>query len=143
VPVEKIIIKEVPIEVIKEVIVEKIIEVCLLVPLHKWSTKRGSGPCWCCWCTGLTWCLQVPVDRIVERIVEVEKPVTVEKIVEIPVERIVIKEVEKIVEVPVERVVLKEVPVYVDRWSLYFLMIDWSVNVLLSSIAFHEGDAAN
>ena len=78
-----------------------------------------------------------------ERIVEVEKPVTVEKIVEIPVERIVIKEVEKIVEVPVERVVLKEVPVYVDRWSLYFLMIDWSVNVLLSSIAFHEGDAAN
>jgi len=45
------------------------------------------------------------VERIVERIIEVEKPVIVERIIEVPVERIVT--VEKIVEVPVERIVEK------------------------------------
>jgi hypothetical protein len=59
--------------------------------------------------------LQVPVDRVVERVVEVEKPVIVEKIVTVEVERVVERVVDKIIEVPVERVVLKEVPVYVDR----------------------------
>ena len=39
----------------------------------------------------------MPVDRIVERIVEVEKPVIVQQIVEVEVERVVEREVEKIV----------------------------------------------
>ncbi|CAJ1355324.1 unnamed protein product [Effrenium voratum] len=109
VPVEKEVIKEVPVEkivekeVIKEVPVEKIVE--KIVEVEKEVIK------------------EVPVEKIVEKIVEVEKivikEVPVEKIVEkevikeVPVEKIVEKivEVEKIVikEVPVERIVEKEV----------------------------------
>ena len=66
--------------------------------------------------------LQVPVDRVVERVVEVEKPVIVEKIVTVEVDRVVERVVDKIIEVPVERVVLKEVPVYVDRCTCPFLL---------------------
>ena len=67
--------------------------------------------------------VEVPVEKIIEKEVPVEK--IVERIVEVPVEKIVEKEVpvekvvEKIVEVPVEKIVEKEVPVekivYVDK----------------------------
>lgn len=61
--------------------------------------------------------IEVPVERIVERIVEVEKRVEVR--VEVPVERIIerIVEVEKRVEVPVEKIVerIKEVVVEVEK----------------------------
>jgi hypothetical protein len=53
----------------------------------------------------------VPVDRIVEKIVPVEK--IVEKRIEIPVEKIVT--VEKRVEIPVDRIVEKRVEVKVDK----------------------------
>lgn len=61
--------------------------------------------------------VEVPVETVVEKIVEVEKPVEVEKIVTVeiikevekPVETIKTVEVEKIVEVPVE--VIREVPI--------------------------------
>jgi len=61
--------------------------------------------------------VEVPVEKVVEKIVEVEKPVEVEKIVTVeiikevekPVETIKTVEVEKIVEVPVE--VIREVPI--------------------------------
>merc|ERR1712187_107424 len=57
--------------------------------------------------------VEVPVEKIVEKVVEREVPV--EKIVEVPVEKIVEKDVpvEKVVvqEVPVEKIVVKEVPV--------------------------------
>jgi len=108
---------EIPIEVIKEVIVEKIVEVIK----------------------------EVPVERIVEKIVEVIKEVPVEKVViqevirEVPVEKVVTKTeyisdntqinelllkiqqledtppriVEVIKEIPVDRVVIQEKPVEV------------------------------
>ena len=83
VPVEKIVVKEVPVEKIVEKIVEKRVE----VPVEKIVVK------------------EVPVEKIVEKIVE--------KRVEVPVEKIVVKEVpvEKIVEkiVEVERPVEAEV----------------------------------
>ena len=61
--------------------------------------------------------VEVPVEKIVEKIVEKRVEVPVEKIVEVPVEKIVEKIVEKRVEVPVEKIVEKivekrvEVPV--------------------------------
>ncbi|CAJ1355326.1 unnamed protein product [Effrenium voratum] len=101
VPVEKEVIKEVPVEkivekeVIKEVPVEKIVE--KIVEVEKEVIK------------------EVPVEKIVEKIVEVEKEVIKEVPVEKIVEKEVIKEVpvEKIVEkiVEVEKIVIKEVPV--------------------------------
>lgn len=56
---------------------------------------------------------EVPVEKIVEKIVEVPVEKIVEKIVEVPVEKIVEKivEVEKRVEVPVEKIVEKIVEV--------------------------------
>jgi len=77
--IEKVVEKEVPVEVIKEipVEVEKIIEVIKEVPIEKIVEK------------------QVPIE--IEKIVEVVKEVPVEKIVEIvkeiPVEKIVEKEI--------------------------------------------------
>jgi predicted flap endonuclease-1-like 5' DNA nuclease len=67
--------------------------------------------------------VEVPVEKIVEKIVEkrVEVPVDkivekiVEKKVEVPVEKIVEKVVEKRVEVPVEKIVEKKVEVPVDK----------------------------
>ncbi len=109
------VIKEVPVEVVKERIIEKPVEVEKIVQVEKIVTK------------------EVPVDRIVEKevikevpvekIVEVEKPVEVEKIVEVekPVEVIreveVEKEVIKEIEVPVEVIkeVIKEVPVEIIK----------------------------
>ena len=69
----------------------------------------------------------MPVEKIVERVVEkevrVEVPVPVEKIVErivvkrveVPVEKVVEKVVEKIVEVPVERIVERVIEVEPPR----------------------------
>ena len=105
VPVEKIIVKEVPVEKIVEKrvevpvdrVVEKIVEKKVEVPVEKIVVK------------------EVPVEKIVEKIVEKKVEVPVEKIVvkEVPVEKIVVKEVpvEKIVEkiVEVERPVKAEV----------------------------------
>ena len=64
---------------------------------------------------------EVPVEKIVEKIVEVPVEKIVEKVVEVPVEKIVEKEVvkevpvEKIVEVPVEKIVEKVVEVPVEK----------------------------
>ena len=52
--------------------------------------------------------VEVPVDRIVEKIVEVDR--IVDRIVEVPVDRIVEKIVEVIKEVPIHKEVIKEVP---------------------------------
>jgi hypothetical protein len=52
--------------------------------------------------------VEVPVDRIVEKIVEVDR--IIEKIVEVPVDRIVEKIVEVIKEIPIHKEVIKEVP---------------------------------
>ena len=97
VPVEKIVEKEVRVEVPVEKIVEKIVE--KEVPVEVIKEVR----------------VEVPVEKIVEKEVRVEVPVekVVEKIVEkeVPVE--VIKEVR--VEVPVEKIVEKEVPVEVIK----------------------------
>ena len=67
--------------------------------------------------------VEVPVEKIVEKVVEkrVEVPVekivekVVEKRVEVPVEKIVEKIVEKRVEVPVEKIVEKRVEVPVEK----------------------------
>ena len=108
-PVEKIVEKEVRVEVPVEVekIVEK--EVRVEVPVEKIVEKEVR--------------VEVPVEKIVEKEVRVEVPVEVEKIVEVPVEKIVEKEVrvevpvevEKIVEVPVEKIVEKVVEVPVEK----------------------------
>ena len=108
-PVEKIVEKEVRVEVPVEVekIVEK--EVRVEVPVEKIVEKVVR--------------VEVPVEKIVEKEVRVEVPVEVEKIVEVPVEKIVEKEVrvevpgevEKIVEVPVEKIVEKVVEVPVEK----------------------------
>lgn len=54
---------------------------------------------------------EVPVEKVVEKVVEVPVEKIVEKIVEVPVEKIVEKEVR--VEVPVEKIVEKEVRIEV------------------------------
>ena len=82
---------KVPVDVIKETVIEKGTEGSLVkeVPVEK--------------------IVEVPVEKIVEKIVEVPVEKIVEK--EVPVERIV----EKIVEVPVEKIVEKEVEVPVEK----------------------------
>ena len=100
-PVEKIVEKEVPVEV--EKIVEKEVRVEVPVEVEKIVEKEVR--------------VEVPVEKIIEKEVRVEVPVEVEKIVEkevrveVPVEKIVEKEVR--VEVPVEKIVEKEVRVEV------------------------------
>ena len=100
-PVEKIVEKEVRVEVPVEVekIVEK--EVRVEVPVEKIVEKevRVEVP------VEVEKIVEVPVEKIVEKEVRVEVPVEVEKIVEVPVEKIV----EKVVEVPVEKIVEKVV----------------------------------
>ena len=95
--VEKIVEKEVRVEVPVEKVVEKVVEkeVRVEVPVEKIVEKI----------------VEVPVEKIVEKVVEkeVRVEVPVEKIVEVPVEKIV----EKVVEVPVEKIVEKEVRVEV------------------------------
>ena len=97
VPVEKIVEKEVRVEVPVPVEVEKIVEkevrVEVPVEVEKIVEKEVR--------------VEVPVEKIVEKEVRVEVPVEVEKIVEKVVEKEVRVEVpvEKVVEVPVEKVV--------------------------------------
>ena len=111
VPVDRIVEKEVPVDVIKETVIEKgtagegvevrevPVEKIVEVPVEKIVEKI----------------VEVPVDRIVEKKVEVPveviKEVEVPVIKEVPVEKIV----EKTVEVPVEKIVEKTVEVPVDR----------------------------
>ena len=99
----KEVIKEVPVEVIKEVPVEKevIKEVIKEVPVEKEVEVVKEVP------------VEVVKEVIKEVPVEVIKEVPVEVIKEVPVEKEVIKEVIK--EVPVE--VIKEVPVEKDSAS--------------------------
>ena len=59
--------------------------------------------------------VEVPVEKIVEKIVEVPVEKIVEKRVEVPVEKIVEKRVEVPVEVPVEKIVEKRVEVPVEK----------------------------
>jgi len=92
-PVEKVVEKEVRVEVPVEKIVEKEVRVEVPVEVEKIVEKE----------------VPVEVEKIVEKEVRVEVPVEVEKIVEVPVEKIV----EKVVEVPVEKIVEKEVRVEV------------------------------
>ena len=104
-PVEKIVEKEVPVEV--EKIVEKEVRVEVPVEVEKIVEKEVRVE------------VPVEVEKIVEKEVRVEVPVPVEVekivekevLVEVPVEKIVEKEVR--VEVPVEKVVEKEVRVEV------------------------------
>lgn len=92
VPVEKVVEKEVPVEKIVEVPVEKLVE----VPVETVKTET----------------VYVPVEK--EVIKEVEKEVPVEKIVEVPGEtNTVYVEVPKTEIQEVEKVVEKEVPVYI------------------------------
>ena len=108
-PVEKIVEKEVRVEVPVEKIVEKEVRVEVPVPVEVEKIVEKEVR------------VEVPVEKIVEKEVRVEVPVEVEKIVEkvvekevrveVPVEKIVEKEVR--VEVPVEKIVEKEVRVEV------------------------------
>ena len=91
VPVDRIVEKEVPVDLIKETVIEK------GVPTEGAEVKEVQ----------VEKIVEVPVERIVERVVEVP----VEKIVEVPVEKIV----EKVVEVPVEKIVEKPVEVPVEK----------------------------
>lgn len=103
--VEKIVEKEVPVEV--EKIVEKEVRVEVPVEVEKIVEKEVR--------------VEVPVEKIIEKEVRVEVPVEVEKIVEkevrvevpVPVEVEKIVEKEVLVEVPVEKIVEKEVRVEV------------------------------
>jgi hypothetical protein len=110
---EKDLIKEVIVEKIVEVpidrIVEKIVEVTKEIPVEKVVIQEVIK--------------EVPVDRVIEKeiyitddeqikelsnkIERLQNKLPIEKIVEVPVDRIVeiVKEVEKIVEVPVEKIV--------------------------------------
>ena len=92
VPVDRIVEREVPVDVIKETVIE--------TPTDKDTDSIVVKEI----------IKEVPVEKIVEVPVEVEKIVEVLK--EVPVEKIVEKEVpvEKVVEVPVEKIVEKEVP---------------------------------
>jgi hypothetical protein len=111
VPVEKIVVKEVPVEKVVEKVVEKRVEVPSEKLVEKVVEKRVEVP------VEKVVVKEVPVEKIVEKIVEKRVEVPVEKIVvkEVPVEKLVEKIVEKRVEVPVEKivekVVVKEVPV--------------------------------
>ena len=105
VPVEvvKEVVREVPVEVIKEVIKEVPVEVVKEVPVAKEGENVNTVE------------VEVPIEVVrevpVEIVREIEKPVEkiVEKIVEVPVE--VIKEVP----VEVEKEVVREVPVEVEK----------------------------
>ena len=106
---------EIPVEVIKEVIVEKIVEVIKEVPVERIVEKIVEV------------IKEVPVERVVEKVVEVIKEVPVEKIVTIydnssenelllkiqQLENTPPRIVEVIKEIPVDRVVIQEKPVVV------------------------------
>ena len=121
VPVDRIVEKEVPVDVIKETVIEKgtagegvevrevPVEKIVEVPVEKIVEKTVEVP------VEVIKEVQVPVEKIVEKIVEVPVDRIVEKKVEVPVE--VIKEVEVpvIKEVPVEKIVEKTVEVPVEK----------------------------
>eukprot|EP01006_Ploeotia_vitrea_P033178 TRINITY_DN65287_c0_g2_i1.p1 TRINITY_DN65287_c0_g2~~TRINITY_DN65287_c0_g2_i1.p1 ORF type:complete len:1028 (-),score=70.46 TRINITY_DN65287_c0_g2_i1:1171-4254(-) len=113
VPVEKLI----EVERIVQVPIEKIVQVPVEVPIE----KLVQVP------------VQIPVDRIVEVEKVIEKVIPVEKIVEVPVDRVVTVDrvvevpvekivqipgipIEKVVEVPVEKIVQVPVPVEVPKF---------------------------
>lgn len=118
-PVEKIVEKEVPVEV--EKIVEKEVRVEVPVEVEKIVEKEVR--------------VEVPVE--VEKIVEKEVPVEVEKIVEkevrvevpVPVEVEKIVEKEVLVEVPVEKIVEKEVRVEVPVEKIVEKVVEKEVRV--------------
>jgi hypothetical protein len=101
-------------EVIKEVVVEKRVEIPVEVIKEIVQVEY----------------VEVPVERVVEKIVEVIK--------EVPVERVVEKIVEVIKEVPVEKVVvqevIKEIPVEKIITKTEYVSDDTQINELLSKI---------
>jgi len=113
-------------EVIKEVIVEKRVEIP--VEVIKEVVKIEY------------------VDVPVEKVVTIEKPIEklVEVIKEVPVERVVEKIVEVTKEIPVEKVVIKEVvkevPVEVVVTKTEYISDDTKTNELLSKIQQLESD---
>ena len=123
VPVDRIVEKEVPVDVIKETViekgtagegvevrevpVEKIVEKIVEVPVDRIVEKKVEVPVEVIKEVEVPVIKEVPVEKIVEKTVEVPVEKIVEKTVEVPVEKIV----EKTVEVPVDRVVEKTVKV--------------------------------
>ena len=119
VPVDRIVEKEVPVDVIKETVIEKgtagegvevrevPVEKIVEVPVEKIVEKKVEVPVEVIKEVEVPVIKEVPVEKIVEKTVEVPVEKIVEKTVEVPVEKIV----EKTVEVPVDRVVEKTVKV--------------------------------
>ena len=103
VPVEKIVYVDKPVEVIKKIYVDKFIEV-------------EKPP--------------IEVVKYIEKIVEVEKPVQVikEVRVEVPVDRVL----EKVVEVPLEVVKENEIiKKIVPKWAIMVAAVEFAIIVLL------------
>ena len=119
VPVDRIVEKEVPVDVIKETVIEKgtagegvevrevPVEKIVEVPVEKIVEKKVEVPVEVIKEVEVPVIKEVPVEKIVEKTVEVPVEKIIEKTVEVPVEKIV----EKTVEVPVDRVVEKTVKV--------------------------------
>ena len=109
-------------EVIKEVIVEKRVEIPVEVIKEIVQVEY----------------VEVPVEKIIEVIKEVPVEKIVEVIKEVPVERVVEKIVEVIKEVPVEKVVvqevIKEIPVEKVITKTEYVSDDTQINELLSKI---------
>ena len=106
---ENVTVKEVPVEVVKEVVkevpVEVVKEVVREVPVEVIKEVIKEVP--------VEVVKEVPTAQEAEKTIEVEVPVEVIREVPVEVVREVEKVVEKIVEVPVE--VIKEVPVEVEK----------------------------
>ena len=109
-------------EVIKEVVVEKRVEIPVEVIKEIVQVEY----------------VEVPVEKIIEVIKEVPIEKIVEVIKEVPVERVVEKIVEVIKEVPVEKVVvqevIKEIPVEKVITKTEYVSDDSQINELLSKI---------
>ena len=109
-------------EVIKEVVVEKRVEIPVEVIKEIVQVEY----------------VEVPVEKIIEVIKEVPVEKIVEVIKEVPVERVVEKIVEVIKEVPVEKVVvqevIKEIPVEKVITKTEYVSDDTQINELLSKI---------
>jgi hypothetical protein len=109
-------------EVIKEVVVEKRVEIPIETIKEIIQVEY----------------IEVPVEKIIEVIKEVPVEKIVEVIKEVPVERVVEKIVEVIKEVPVEKVVvqevIKEIPVEKVITKTEYVSDDTQINELLSKI---------
>lgn len=109
-------------EVIKEVVVEKRVEIPVEVIKEIVQVEY----------------VEVPVEKVIEVIKEVPVEKIVEVIKEVPVERVVEKIVEVIKEVPVEKVVvqevIKEIPVEKVITKTEYVSDDTQINELLSKI---------